>query len=172
MTSAAALAALHPAFSDHGTITAGNASQLSDGAAVLVIASPDAAQRLGITPLVELLGHGAIAGPDPSLLTQPSRAARIALERAGRAIREVGVWEINEAFAAVVAASIDDLGINDDIVNTSGGAIALGHPLGMSGARLALRVVEDLLAGDADLGVAALCGGGGQGEAMVFGALR
>lgn len=166
------LAGLRPVFDPDGTITAGNASQLSDGAAALVVASPAAASRLGMEPLAVILGHGAVAGPDPSLLTQPSRAARIALERARRSIAEVGVWEINEAFASVVAASIEDLGVDDALVNSSGGAIALGHPLGMSGARLALRVVEDLKAGASDLGVAALCGGGGQGEALVLGAAR
>lgn len=167
--SAEGLARLPPVFDEDGTITAGNASQLSDGAAALIISSKDAASRLGLEPLAVILGHGSVAGPDPSLLTQPSRAARVALERSGRSIADVGVWEINEAFASVVAASIADLGIDDARVNTSGGAIALGHPLGMSGARLALRVIGDMRADGMELGVAALCGGGGQGEALLFG---
>ena len=167
-TTAEALARLRPAFSREGSITAGNASQLSDGAAALVVASRRAAERLGIRPLAEIAGYGQVAGPDPSLLTQPSRAIRAALDRAGAAVSSLDLVEINEAFAAVVVASIDDLGVPEDLVNRNGGAIALGHPLGMSGARLALTLATELARGGGALGVAALCGGGGQGDALLL----
>ncbi len=167
-TTVEALARLRPAFSPDGSITAGNASQLSDGAAALVVASRQAAERLGVEPLAEIVGYGQVAGPDPSLLTQPSRAVRAALERAGMALSAVEVLEINEAFAAVVAASIDDLGVPDEIVNPNGGAIALGHPLGMSGARLALTLAVELRRRGGGTGAAALCGGGGQGDALLL----
>ncbi|MEA2828042.1 MAG: acetyl-CoA C-acetyltransferase [Actinomycetota bacterium] len=162
------LGRLKPAFSPDGTITAGNASQISDGAAAVVVMSRATADELGLSPLAELVGFGLVAGPDPSLLTQPSRAIRQALERAGgRPVADVDRFEINEAFAAVSAASIDDLGIGDDVVNVNGGAIALGHPIGMSGTRLVMTLVEELRRGGGGLGAAALCGGGGQGEAAL-----
>jgi acetyl-CoA C-acetyltransferase len=171
-TTRAALANLRPAFSPEGTVTAGNASQLSDGAAALVVASPSFAERHGIMPLAEIVGYGQVAGPDPSLLTKPSRAIRKALERAGMRLGQVDLFEINEAFAAVAAASIDDLGISMDVVNPNGGAIALGHPLGMSGARLVLSLAIELADRSDALGAAALCGGGGQGDAMLLRSLR
>ena len=166
-TTAESLAGLRPAFAAEGTITAGNASQISDGAAALVVASPDAVGRLGLTPLGQVVSYGQVAGPDPSLLHQPSRAALRALERAGLAVADVDLFEINEAFAAVVVASMDDLGIDAGVTNVNGGAIALGHPIGMSGARLALTLLLELGRRDGGLGVAALCGGGGQGDALV-----
>ena len=161
------LSRLKPAFSPDGTITAGNASQISDGAAAVVVMSRAKADELGLSPLAELVGFGLVAGPDPSLLTQPARAIRQALERTGRHVTDVDRFEINEAFAAVSAASIDDLGVSDDVVNVNGGAIALGHPIGMSGARLVMTLVEELRRGGGGLGAAALCGGGGQGEAAL-----
>jgi acetyl-CoA C-acetyltransferase len=171
-TTAESLAKLRPAFHDGGTITAGNASQISDGAAALVVASAEVAERLGAAPLAEIVGYGQVAGPDTSLLTQPSRAILGALGRAGLGLGEVDVFEINEAFAAVVLASVDDLGVPDDVVNVNGGAIALGHPIGMSGARLALTVCYELARRGGGTGVAALCGGGGQGDALVLRTLR
>lgn len=168
-TTTSGLAALRPAFGHDGTITAGNSSQLSDGAAAVILASPQAARRLGAKPLAAVLGHGTVAGPDPSLLTQPSRAARAALSGSHHDLSEVGRIEINEAFAAVVAASIEDLGVDDALVNPDGGAIALGHPIGMSGARLAVSLATWIASGEGDLGLAALCGGGGQGEALLLG---
>jgi acetyl-CoA C-acetyltransferase len=167
-TSVESLASLRPVFVDDGTITAGNASQISDGAAALVIASKSAAERLGVTPLAEILAYGQVAGPDTSLLTQPSRAIRRALERAGRSLADVEVFEINEAFATVSAASMADLGIDESVVNLNGGAIALGHPLGMSGARIALSLAYELAAKKSGIGAAALCGAGGQGDAILL----
>jgi len=161
------LARLRPAFSPDGTITAGNASQISDGAAAVVVVSRAKAEELGLTSLAELAGFGIVAGPDPSLLTQPSRAIHRALERSGRTVADVDLFEINEAFAAVSAASMADLGIGDEVVNVNGGAIALGHPIGMSGTRLVMTLVEALRRGGGGLGAAALCGGGGQGEAAL-----
>ncbi|MGH2719645.1 MAG: acetyl-CoA C-acetyltransferase [Actinomycetota bacterium] len=169
-TTAEGLARLKPAFSPQGTVTAGNASQLSDGAAAVVVMSPDKAASLGITPAATLAGYGMVAGPDPSLLHQPSGAIRKALERAGRPLSEVALFEINEAFAAVALASVDDLGIDPDTVNVNGGAIALGHPIGMSGARLVISLIDELRrrpARSGRLGAAALCGGGGQGDALL-----
>lgn len=171
-TTPAALASLSPVFSASGTVTAGNASQISDGAAALVVTSRARAERLGVTPLAEILGYGQVAGPDPSLLTQPSRAIRAALGRAGMKLSEIDLFEINEAFAAVAAASMDDLGIGDDDVNVNGGAIALGHPLGMSGARLVLSLAMELHRRGGGVGAAALCGGGGQGDAILLRSLR
>ena len=166
-TTAETLGALRPAFAKDGSITAGNASQISDGAAALIVASPDAVRRLGLTPLGEVVSYGQVAGPDPSLLHQPSRAALRALGRAGLSVAAMDLFEINEAFAAVVVASMDDLGIDLDVTNVNGGAIALGHPIGMSGARLALTLLLELGRRGGGLGVATLCGGGGQGDALV-----
>jgi acetyl-CoA C-acetyltransferase len=166
-TTIESLTRLRPAFAGDGTITAGNASQISDGAAVVVVVSATKAQALGLKPLAELAGFGMVAGPDPSLLTQPSRAIKQALDRYGRKVTDVDLFEINEAFAAVAAASMADLGIDDDIVNVNGGAIALGHPIGMSGARLVLTLAAELRRRGGGLGAAALCGGGGQGEAAL-----
>jgi acetyl-CoA C-acetyltransferase len=166
-TTAEGLAALRPAFRPDGTITAGNASQISDGAAAVVLVSPAMAEELGRTPLGRVVSYGQVAGPDPSLLHQPSGAARRALERAGLSVADVDLFELNEAFAAVVLASMDDLGIGPDITNVNGGAIALGHPIGMSGARLALTLLIELGRRGGGTGVAALCGGGGQGDGLV-----
>ena len=162
------LARLAPAFEPNGTITAGNASQISDGAAALVVMSRARADALGITPLAELVGYGMVAGPDTSLLTQPSRAVRRALEHANRSLGDVDLFEINEAFAAVALASMRDLGITDEIVNVNGGAIALGHPIGASGARIVMTLVGELRRRGGGLGAASLCGGGGQGDAALL----
>ena len=162
------LAGLRPAFAAGGTVTAGNASQISDGASALVVMSRAAAERHGATPLGEVAGYGMVAGPDTCLLTQPSRAARRALERTGLSVSDVDRFEINEAFAAVALASIDDLGVPEGVVNVNGGAVALGHPIGMSGNRLALTLLHELRRHGGGTGVAALCGGGGQGDAVVL----
>ena len=166
-TTVASLSKLRPAFDDTGTITAGNASQISDGGAALVVMSRAKADELGLAPLGELVGYGQVAGPDASLLTQPSRAIQQALERSGSSLGDVSLFEINEAFAAVGLASIDDLGISPDVVNVNGGAIALGHPIGMSGTRLALTLLHELKRRGGGVGAASLCGGGGQGDALL-----
>ncbi len=166
-TTAESLSSLRPAFAKEGTITAGNASQLSDGGAALVITSRAAAERLGLTPIAELVSYGMVAGPDPSLLTQPSRAVKRALEKAGKSVSDVDLFELNEAFAAVGLASMADLGITDEVVNVNGGAIALGHPIGMSGARVVMTLINELRRRGGGLGAAALCGGGGQGDAAL-----
>jgi acetyl-CoA C-acetyltransferase len=167
-TTVESLAALRPAFARDGTITAGNASQISDGGAALVVMSKAAADRAGVAPLGEVVGYGQVAGPDTSLLSQPSRATARALDRAGLALGDVDLFEFNEAFAAVGLASMDDLGLSDEVVNVNGGAIALGHPIGMSGTRLALTLLHELRRRGARLGAAALCGGGGQGDALLL----
>ena len=162
------LGALKPAFDKAGTITAGNASQISDGASAVVVASKKAVENLGVTPLGEFVSYGMVAGPDSaSLLTQPSRAIMRALDRAKLKLSDLSLFEINEAFAAVGIASMRDLGITDDIVNVNGGAIALGHPIGMSGNRLALTLLHELHRRGGGTGAAALCGGGGQGDALI-----
>ncbi len=167
-TTADSLSGLKPAFDSSGTVTAGNASQLSDGASAVVVMSKAAAEARGVAPLGEILGYGMVAGPDSaSLLHQPSRAIMRALERAGRSLGEVDLFEINEAFAAVGLASMADLGISDEVVNVNGGAIALGHPIGMSGNRLALTILHELRRRGGGIGAAALCGGGGQGDALL-----
>jgi acetyl-CoA C-acetyltransferase len=164
-----ALASLRPAFDADGTVTAGNASQLSDGASAIVVMSKQAAERRGVNALGEFVAYGMVAGPDSaSLLHQPSRAIRAALDRAGLTIGDVDLYEINEAFAAVGLASMADLGITSDVVNVNGGAIALGHPIGMSGNRLALTLAHELRRRGGGIGVAGLCGGGGQGDALVL----
>jgi acetyl-CoA C-acetyltransferase len=140
---------------------------LSDGAAALVLTSRAKADELGVTPLAEVVGYGMVAGPDPSLLHQPSRAIKRALERSSLRVADVDLFEINEAFAAVAVASMRDLGVNGDVVNVNGGAIALGHPVGMSGARLVMTLVHELRRRGGGLGAAALCGGGGQGDAAL-----
>jgi acetyl-CoA C-acetyltransferase len=167
-TTAEGLAALKPAFAKNGTVTAGNASQISDGAAAVVVTSRQRAEDLGVEPLAELVAYGQVAGPDESLLTQPSRAILDAVKRAGSSLSEIDLFEINEAFAAVAAASIDDLGLTDEVVNVNGGAIALGHPIGMSGTRLALTLAYELRRRGGGTGAAALCGGGGQGDALIL----
>jgi len=165
-TTVESLAALRPAFAKDGTITAGNASQISDGGAAVVVASKAAAARLGGS-LGEVVGYGQVAGPDTSLLTQPSRATVRALDRAGLNLSDVDLFEFNEAFAAVGLAAMDDLGLSEQVVNVNGGAIALGHPIGMSGTRLALTLLHELRRRGGGFGAAALCGGGGQGDALL-----
>ncbi len=166
-TTSESLAKLRPAFATEGTVTAGNASQISDGASAVVVMSKAAAERAGVVPLGEVMSYGMVAGPDTNLLTQPSRATRRALERVGMGVGDVDLFEINEAFAAVALASLDELGVGDDIVNVNGGAVALGHPIGASGNRLALTLLHELRRRGGGTGVAALCGGGGQGDALV-----
>jgi acetyl-CoA C-acetyltransferase len=170
-TTTESLGKLKPAFAKDGTITAGNASQISDGAAATVVMSAAKADALGIAPLAELISFGMVAGPDPSLLTQPSRAILRALDTAGMKVSDIDLFELNEAFAAVGLASMQDLGITDDVVNVNGGAIALGHPIGMSGTRVVLTLVNELRRRGVGFGAAALCGGGGQGEAAIVRAL-
>ena len=167
-TDVESLGRLRPAFASSGNITAGNASQISDGASATIICSAETAASLGVEPLAELVSYGQVAGPDTSLLTQPSRAIKQALEKADMDVGQIDLFEINEAFAAVSAASMDDLGITDDIVNVNGGAIALGHPIGCSGNRLALTLAYELGRRGGGTGAAALCGGGGQGDALVL----
>ena len=171
-TTAEALARLRPAFDPAGSITAGNASQISDGAASVIVTTLEHADALGVLPLAEIIGFGQVAGPNPSLLNQPSRAIRDALERSGNTLADIGLFEINEAFAAVAIASQRDLGIPDDVLNVNGGAIALGHPIGMSGTRLALTLAHELQRRGGGIGAAALCGGGGQGEAVLLRTIR
>jgi len=162
------LAKLKPAFGKDGTITAGTASQLSDGAAAVVVTSAEAAARTGSTVLAEIGAHGNVAGPDNSLHSQPSNAIKQALAKAGRAIKDLDLIEINEAFAAVAIQSMRDLDVSPEIVNVDGGAIAIGHPIGMSGARIALHLCHELRRRGGGLGAAGLCGGGGQGEALLL----
>ena len=167
-TTLESLAELAPVFDPEGTITAGNSSQISDGAAAVVVMSAERADELGVVPLGEIVGYGQVAGPDTSLLTQPSHAIRDAVRRAGLRIADVDLFEISEAFAAVNAASIEDLGVSGDIVNVNGGAISLGHPIGMSGARLVVTMLYELRRRGGGLGAVGLCGGGGQGDAAVL----
>jgi acetyl-CoA C-acetyltransferase len=167
-TTAESLGNLRPAFSKEGTITAGNASQISDGGAAMVVMSKAAAERLGCTPMAELIGYGMVAGPDPSLMLQPANAIRQALGKVNKQVSDIDLFEINEAFAAVGLASMADLGISDEIVNVNGGAIALGHPIGMSGARIVMTLINELRRRGGGLGAAALCGGGGQGDAALI----
>ncbi|MHB1712175.1 MAG: acetyl-CoA C-acetyltransferase [Acidimicrobiales bacterium] len=167
-TTAESLGALRPAFDKSGTITAGNASQISDGGAAVIVMSKAKAEELGVSPLGELVGYGQVAGPDPSLLHQPSHAITVALTKAGLTVGDVDLFEINEAFAAVGLASADDLGISEDIVNVNGGAIALGHPVGMSGTRLALTALLELKRRGGGTAAVSLCGGGGQGDAALL----
>ena len=165
---ASSLARLRAAFVADGNITAGNASQISDGAAACIVTTLERAEALGMEPLAELVSHGQVAGPDASLLHQPSNAIALALEKAGMTVADLDLLEINEAFAAVALASMDALGVSDGIVNVNGGAIALGHPIGMSGTRVALTLAYELKRRGGGMGAAALCGGGGQGEALVL----
>jgi acetyl-CoA C-acetyltransferase len=167
-TTVESLAKLKPAFTKDGTVTAGNASQISDGGAAVIVASRAAAERLGATPLGEIVGYGQVAGPDTSLLTQPSRAILKACERTGVAVSDLALFELNEAFATVGLASADELGITEEVINVNGGAIALGHPVGMSGTRIALSLLLELRRRGGGTGAAALCGGGGQGDALLL----
>ncbi len=167
-TTAESLGALKPAFDKEGTITAGNASQISDGGAAVVVMSKAKAEQLGVTPLGEIVSYGQVAGPDASLLLQPANATRAALAKVGKTTKDVDLFEINEAFAVVGLASMAELGITDEVTNVNGGAIALGHPIGMSGARLALTLLLELRRRGGGLGAASLCGGGGQGDALLL----
>ena len=167
-TTMESLGRLRPAFTDSGNITAGNASQISDGASATVIMSQARAQEMGIDPVAELISYGQVAGPDCSLLTQPSQAIASALAKTDQVSQsDLSLYEINEAFAAVAAASIDELGISFDDVNVNGGAVALGHPIGASGNRLVLTLTHELRRRGGGFGAAALCGGGGQGDALI-----
>ncbi len=167
-TTVDSLGALRPAFDKAGNITAGNASQISDGGSAVVVCSEAAAERLGVTPLGRILGYGQVAGPDASLLDQPANAINVALARAGMTVGDLDLFELNEAFAAVGVASMQTLGITDEVTNVNGGAIALGHPIGMSGNRLALHLLMELKRRGGGKGAAALCGGGGQGDAILL----
>ena len=166
-TDAASLAALRPAFSADGTITAGNASQLSDGAAALVLTTATTAAARGLPVMGRILGAASVAGPDPSLLERPSDAIRAAARRSGLDPAALDRYEINEAFASVAVASQRALGVDPERVNVLGGAIALGHPLGCSGARVVVTLLDALRMHGGGRGAAALCGGGGQGEALL-----
>ena len=168
-TTAERLGRLRPAFSPEGTITAGSASQLSDGACAVVVMDRDEAERRGLPWLAEIGSYGTVAGPDPSLLHQPAGAIRDALRRdGGLRVDDLDLIEINEAFAAVALASMRELGASKDRVNVNGGAIALGHPVGMSGARVVLTLALELRRRGGGVGAAALCGGGGQGDALIL----
>ncbi|GAA4790878.1 acetyl-CoA C-acetyltransferase [Streptomyces ziwulingensis] len=167
-TTAESLGKLRPAFAKDGTITAGSASQISDGAAAVVVMSKAKAQELGLDWLAEIGAHGNVAGPDNSLQSQPSNAIRHALSKEGLEVGDLDLIEINEAFAAVAVQSMKDLGVSTEKVNVNGGAIALGHPIGMSGARLVLHLALELKRRGGGVGAAALCGGGGQGDALIL----
>jgi len=166
-TTTESLGRLRPAFSKDGTVTAGSASQISDGAAAVVVMSKDKAEALGLSWIAEIGAHGVVAGPDSTLQSQPARAIAKACEREGVDPQDLDLIEINEAFAAVGIVSARELGIDADKVNVNGGAIALGHPLGMSGARIALHLALELKRRGGGIGAAALCGGGGQGDALI-----
>ncbi|SDU81719.1 acetyl-CoA C-acetyltransferase [Jiangella alkaliphila] len=167
-TTAETLARLKPSFRPDGTITAGSASQLSDGAAAVVVMSEAKAAELGVTPIAHVGAHGVVAGPDSTLQSQPANAIRVACAKEGIDPKDLDLVEINEAFAAVGIASTHELGIDPGRVNVNGGAIALGHPIGMSGARLVLHLALELGRRGGGVGAAGLCGGGGQGDALVL----
>jgi acetyl-CoA C-acetyltransferase len=162
------LAKLRPAFLKDGTITAGTASQISDGAAAVVVTTKDFAERAGLPVIAEIGSHGNVAGPDNSLHSQPSNAIKQALAKASLDVSDLNLVEINEAFSVVALQSVRELGVEEEIVNVDGGAIAIGHPIGASGARIALHLCLELGRRGGGLGAAALCGGGGQGEALLF----
>ena len=168
-TTAESLGKLRPAFDPEGTITAGNASQLSDGGSAVIVMSKAAAEACGVAPLGEVVSYGMVAGPDnASLLPQPANAIQKALSKTDLTVADIDLFELNEAFAAVGIASAKLLGIDLDVVNVNGGAIALGHPIGMSGNRLALTMLHELRRRGGGTGAAALCGGGGQGDAIIL----
>jgi len=171
-TTPESLGQLRPAFDKAGTITAGNASQISDGGAAVIVTTAAKAAELGITPLGEFVSYGQVAGPDTSLLHQPANAINIAATKAGIAVKDIDLFEINEAFAAVAIASAEELGIDEDRLNVNGGAVALGHPVGMSGTRIALSALLELRRRQAGLAAVALCGGGGQGDALIIRSIR
>jgi acetyl-CoA C-acetyltransferase len=165
---AESLGKLRPAFAKDGTITAGSSSPISDGAAAVVVMSKAKAEELGLAYLAEIVAHGNVAGPDNSLQSQPANAIRHALGKAGLTVEDLDLIEMNEAFAQVVIHSMRELKVDERIVNVNGGAIALGHPIGMSGARLALTLALELKRRGGGLGAAGLCGGGGQGDALII----
>ncbi|MFI6051644.1 acetyl-CoA C-acetyltransferase [Streptomyces violascens] len=166
-TTVESLGKLRPAFAKDGTITAGTSSQISDGAAAVVVMSKAKAEELGLEWIAEIGAHGNVAGPDNSLQSQPSNAIRHAVGKEGIAVEDLDLIEINEAFAAVAVQSMKDLGVSPEKVNVNGGAIALGHPIGMSGARVVLHLALELKRRGGGVGAAALCGGGGQGDALI-----
>lgn len=166
-TTAESLGKLRPAFAKDGTITAGTSSQISDGAAAVVVMSKAKAEELGLEWIAEIGAHGNVAGPDNSLQSQPSNAIQHALKKEGLTVDDLDLIEINEAFAAVAVQSMKDLGVTPEKVNVNGGAIALGHPIGMSGARVVLHLALELKRRGGGIGAAALCGGGGQGDALI-----
>ena len=167
-TTAESLAKLRPAFAPDGTITAGSASQISDGACAVVVMSRAKAEELGATVIAEIGAHGVVAGPDASLQSQPANAIKAALAREGMTPDQLDLVEINEAFASVGIQSMKELGLDAERVNVDGGAISLGHPIGMSGARIALHLALELRRRGGGVGAAALCGGGGQGDALIL----
>jgi acetyl-CoA C-acetyltransferase len=167
-TTAESLGQLRGAFEKDGTITAGNASQISDGGAAVLVMSEERARVLGLAPIGELVSYGQVAGPDASLLNQPANAILQAAAKAGLDVKAIDLFEINEAFAAVGLSSMDELGIDEDKVNVNGGAIALGHPVGMSGTRVALTALYELQRRGGGTAAVALCGGGGQGDAAIL----
>jgi acetyl-CoA C-acetyltransferase len=167
-TTAEALAALRPAFSADGTITAGSSSQISDGAAAVVVMNKTTAEELGLSWLAEIGASGQVAGPDSTLQSQPANAIKAATAKEGISVADIDLFEINEAFAAVSIQSARELGISLDRVNVNGGAIALGHPVGMSGTRIVLSLARELRRRGGGTGAAALCGGGGQGDALII----
>jgi acetyl-CoA C-acetyltransferase len=167
-TTAETLAGLKPSFRPDGTITAGSSSQISDGAAAVVVMNKDKANELGLSWLVEIGAHGVVAGPDSTLQSQPANAIKKAIAREGITVDQLDVVEINEAFAAVALASSRELGLDPDRVNINGGAIAVGHPIGMSGARIALHAALELARRGSGYAAAALCGAGGQGDALIL----
>ncbi|MEV6393158.1 acetyl-CoA C-acetyltransferase [Nocardia xishanensis] len=167
-TTAESLGKLRPAFRKDGTITAGTASQISDGAAAVVVMSKEKAQQLGLSWIAEIGAAGVVAGPDSTLQDQPANAIAKACAKEGISPADLDVVEINEAFAAVGIASARKLGIDAEKVNVNGGAIAIGHPLGMSGARIVLHLALELKRRGGGVGAAALCGGGGQGDALII----
>lgn len=166
-TTPESLAGLRPAFSKDGTVTAGSSSQISDGAAAVVVMSKAKAEELGLTWLAEVGASGQVAGPDSTLQSQPANAIKAAAEKEGIAVSEIDLFELNEAFAAVGIQSARELGVSHDVVNVNGGAIALGHPVGMSGTRIVLTLAQELKRRGGGVGAAALCGGGGQGDALI-----
>ncbi|MGP3980982.1 acetyl-CoA C-acetyltransferase [Streptomyces sp. KR80] len=167
-TTAESLGKLRPAFAKDGTITAGTSSQISDGAAAVVVMSRAKAEELGLDWIAEIGAHGNVAGPDNSLQSQPSNAIQHALGKEGLGVEDLDLIEMNEAFAAVAVQSMKDLGVSPEKVNVNGGAIALGHPIGMSGARIVLHLALELKRRGGGTGAAALCGGGGQGDALII----
>jgi acetyl-CoA C-acetyltransferase len=167
-TTAERLARLRPAFTPEGTVTAGNASQISDGAAAVVVVSAEVADRMHLDPIAEIVAYGMSADRYPSLHTVPALALQKALKRASLDVADLGLFEVNEAFAAVPVHTRRMLGVDDELVNVNGGAVALGHPIGASGARIVLTLANEMARRGVALGGAAICGGGGQGDALIL----